>query len=98
MRWSSLIREENNLDFGKAMSRSSWCRRIVTPLYGKSKKPTIISNNEWEELEMKVVSDICLCLAPEIKCSVWNEISPQELWKILEKIYMSKIMINQLCI
>ena len=49
-------------------------------------------DEEWEELETRVISTIHLSLALEIKYSVLNEKSPSDLWKKLErkKNYMSK--------
>ena len=42
-------------------------------------------DEEWEELETRVISTIHFSLAPEIKYSVLNEKSPCDLWKKLEK-------------
>ena len=52
-----------------------------------------ISDGDWEEFEMKAVSIIRLSLAHEVKYWVLSKTSPQELWKKLEKIYMSKLLL-----
>lgn len=51
-----------------------------------------MSNEGWEEFKIKAVSAIRLTIVLKLKYSVWlvNESSPVELWKKLEKIYMSK--------
>ena len=54
-----------------------------------------MSEDEWEEIEMKVVSTICLSFYPEVNYSVLNETAPHELWK---KVYISKSLTNQLCL
>ena len=59
-------------------------------------KPKSMTTDEWEELAMRVVSTIRLCLASEIKYSVLNEKSPSVLWQKLEKIYMLKSLTNRL--
>ena len=41
-------------------------------------------NEQWEELEARVVSTIHLSLALEIKNSVLNEKSPSNLWEKLK--------------
>ena len=55
-----------------------------------------MTTDEWEELEVRVVSTIYLYLASTIKYNVLNEKSPSALWQKLEKIYMSKSLINKL--
>lgn len=52
-----------------------------------------MSEDEWEEIEMKVVSTIRLSFYPEVNYSVLNETAPHELWK---KVYISKSL-TKLC-
>ena len=42
-------------------------------LQGKSAKPTGTSNENWEEMDLKAVSKIQLCLADEIMYNVMDE-------------------------
>ena len=51
-------------------------------------KPEKMTDEEWEEMEMKVVSIIRLCLTPKVKYNVLNETSTVDLWKKLENIYI----------
>ena len=39
---------------------------LVKALYGKARKPETMTDEEWEELNMKAVSTIRLCLADEL--------------------------------
>ena len=41
-------------------------------------------NEEWEEMEMKAVSTVRLCLAPKGKYFALNETFTIDLWKKLE--------------
>lgn len=54
---------------------------LIKALFGKEKKPATMSDGDWEELEMKVVNTIRLCLAPEVKYNVLNKTSALGLWK-----------------
>jgi transposase InsO family protein len=68
----------------------------VKALYGKTKKPKKITDEEWEELDMKAVSTIRLLLADEVMYDVMEENSTAGIWLNLEKRYMSKSLMNKL--
>jgi hypothetical protein len=62
---------------------------LVKALYGKTKKLEKITNDEWEELNMKAVSIIRLLLADEIMYDVIDEKSTVViLVESREKIYV----------
>ncbi|KAK2984349.1 hypothetical protein RJ640_014199 [Escallonia rubra] len=67
---------------------------LLKPLLGN--KPESMDQDDWEELQAKVVSTIRLNLGPKVKCQVLTETSPTALWQKLEKIYMSKSLSNRL--
>jgi hypothetical protein len=46
---------------------------LVKALYGKTKKPEKMTDDEWEELDMKAVSTIRLLLADEVMYDVVEE-------------------------
>jgi hypothetical protein len=46
---------------------------LVKALYGKTKKPEKMTDEEWEELDMKAVSTIRLLLADEVMYDVMEE-------------------------
>ena len=52
---------------------------LVNALNEKEKKPEKMTDKEEEEMEMKSVSTIRLCLAPEVKYNVLNETSVVDL-------------------
>ena len=52
---------------------------LIKALNGKAKKPDKMSEEDWEELEMKAVSTIRLSLAPQVKFSVLKETSAVDL-------------------
>uniref|UniRef100_A0A2N9GD91 Uncharacterized protein n=1 Tax=Fagus sylvatica TaxID=28930 RepID=A0A2N9GD91_FAGSY len=69
---------------------------LVKALYGKTKKPEKMTDDEWEELDMKAVSTIRLLLANEVMYDVMEENSTAGIWLNLEKRYMSKSLTNKL--
>uniref|UniRef100_A0A2N9HC61 Integrase catalytic domain-containing protein n=1 Tax=Fagus sylvatica TaxID=28930 RepID=A0A2N9HC61_FAGSY len=69
---------------------------LVKALYGKTKKPEKMTDEEWEELDMKAVSTIRLLLADEVMYDVMEENSTAGIWLNLGKRYMSKSLTNKL--
>ena len=65
-------------------------------LYGKTKKPEKMIDDEWEELDMKAVSTIHLLLADEVMYDVMEEKSTVGIRLNLEKRYMSKFLSKNL--
>ena len=53
-------------------------------------------DDEWEELDMKAVSTIWLCLADELMYDVMDDVSTATIWLKLESRYMSKSLTNKL--
>ena len=69
---------------------------LVKALYGKAKKPETMTDDEWEEFDMKAVSTIRLCLANELMYDVMDDVSIAVIWLRLESRYMSKSLTNKL--
>ena len=69
---------------------------LVKALYEKAKKPETIMDDEWEELDMKVVNTIRLYLADELMYDVMDDVSSAAIWLKLESRYMSKSLTNKL--
>ncbi|KAE8667208.1 mitogen-activated protein kinase 9-like [Hibiscus syriacus] len=59
---------------------------------GKSK----MSEEEWEELDMRAASQIRLCLAKNVLANVARWSSTKELWEKLEEMYQAKSLSNRL--
>ena len=51
---------------------------------------------EWEELDMKAVSSIQLCLVDELMYDVMDDVSTVIVWLKLESQYLSKSLTNKL--
>uniref|UniRef100_A0A2N9HBW1 Integrase catalytic domain-containing protein n=1 Tax=Fagus sylvatica TaxID=28930 RepID=A0A2N9HBW1_FAGSY len=79
-----------------AINASIATQGLVKALYGKTKKPEKMTDDEWEELDMKAVSTIRLLLADEVMYDVMEENSTAGIWLNLEKRYMSKSLTNKL--
>ena len=63
---------------------------LVKALYGKAKKPKKMTDDKWDELDMKAVSLIRLLLVDEVMYDVMEENTTAEIWLNLEKRYISK--------
>ena len=59
-------------------------------------KPSILRDEEWENLDKKTVSTICLCLIDSILFNVAKEKTMEDLWEKLEKLYETKLEINNI--
>ena len=69
---------------------------LVKALYGKVKKLETMIDNEWEELNLKAVSTIRLCLVDELMYDVMDDMSTAVIWLKLESRYMSNSLTNKL--
>lgn len=69
---------------------------LMKGLYGKVKKPEMMTNDELEELDMKAISTIRLCLADELTYDVVDDVSTAAIWLKLESQYMSKSVKNKI--
>ncbi|KAA8525009.1 hypothetical protein F0562_011353 [Nyssa sinensis] len=65
-------------------------------LYGKTKKLEKMTNDKWEELKMRAVCTIRICLADEVMYQVMDEESSAGIWAKLESRYISKLLTNKL--
>ncbi|KAF3613766.1 hypothetical protein FXO38_36064 [Capsicum annuum] len=55
-----------------------------------------ISDEEWEELDIKAASQIRLCLAKNVLANVIGLSTTKELWEKLEELYQTKSISNKL--
>lgn len=69
---------------------------LIKVLFDKEKKPATMFDDDWEELEIKAMSTIHLCLTLKVKYNVLNKTFAPGLWKKLEILYMSKSLTNKL--
>ncbi|KAF8364742.1 hypothetical protein HHK36_033282 [Tetracentron sinense] len=61
----------------------------------KKKKPTFVDDVKWEEIDVKALSTIRLCLANNILVNVRGEITAAGLWKKLQALYQTKSITNR---
>jgi hypothetical protein len=59
-------------------------------------KPASMSDEDWEELDLKAASTIQLCLADAVMYNVIDEDTTACLWLKLESMYMAKSLSNKL--
>jgi hypothetical protein len=57
-------------------------------LVGKTKKPTSMTDEDWEDLDARALSTIRLCLEDEVLFNIIEEETTTGLWNILESLYM----------
>lgn len=62
----------------------------------QKKKRGSLTGDEWEELELKALSAIQLCLPPHVLREVIDKTTAAGLWVWLEKIYMTKSLVNKI--
>jgi len=62
----------------------------------KSAKHACMSDENWEEMNLKAVSMIQLCLTNELYKTMMDEETATRLWSRLEKLYMTKSLSNKL--
>ena len=65
-------------------------------LDGVTKKPTSMSNSDWEDLDARALSTVRLCLANEVLFNIVGESTTAGLWKKLETLYMKKSLTNRI--
>jgi hypothetical protein len=65
-------------------------------LAGKTMKPTAMTNKEWEDLDEKSLSTICLCLADDVMFNIVGEDTTSGLWRKLESLYMMKSLTSRI--
>lgn len=56
------------------------------------KKPTMISDEQWQDLDEKAMSAIQLCLTKEVLREIIHEETTAALWTKLESLYMTKVL------
>ena len=71
-------------------------QRLHKALDGANKKPTSMTDSDWEDLNAQALSTIKLCLADEVLFNIVEENTAAGLWEKLEKLYMTKSLTNRI--
>jgi hypothetical protein len=69
---------------------------VVKALLGKSKQPVTITNDDWDDMEVRALSAICMCLADDALFNIVSEKEKFSLWTKLESLYMRKSLTNRI--
>ena len=65
--------------------------RVIESLRQQQKKrPLTMTDDEWEDLDVKALSKIRLCLVYDVLFNIVGEKSTVSLWGKLESLYMTK--------
>lgn len=57
-----------------------------------------MSDDDWEELDLKATSTIRLCLTKNVLANIHGISAAKELWEKLEELYQTKSLSNRLCL
>jgi hypothetical protein len=88
---------KNNFELWKLKMRDLLVQQgLQKALAGKSKKPTTMTEWEWEDLDVKALSTIHLCLADEVLFNIVGEDTTSGLWSKLESLYMTKSLTSRI--
>ena len=69
---------------------------VVKAMLGKTKQPTSITDEEWDEMDARALSAIRLCLVDDVLFNIVSEKTIVGLWMKLESLYMVKSLTNRI--
>jgi hypothetical protein len=88
---------KNNFELWKLKMRDLLVQQgLQKVLEGKTKKPTRMIDEDWEDLNARALSTIRLCLADEVLVNITREETKTSLWNRLESLYMTKSLMNKI--
>src|SRR3954470_616702 len=70
--------------------------RTYQALQGIRKKPSMMGEDDWKEIDVKAKAPIVLCLSDEVLFNVLNEDTAAGIWNRLKSLYMTKSLSNKL--
>ena len=65
-------------------------------LEGKTKKLASMTNKDWEDLDARALSTICLCLEDEVVFNIVGEETRAGLWNKPKSLYMKNSLMNRI--
>jgi hypothetical protein len=69
---------------------------VVKALLGKAKHHASIIDDDWDEMDVRALSTIRLCLADDVLFNSVSEKTTTGLWTKLENLYMKKSLTNRI--
>jgi hypothetical protein len=69
---------------------------VVKALLGKAKKPASIIDEDWDEMDARALSAICLFLVDDVMFNIVSKKKTTDLWTKLESLYMTKSLKNKI--
>jgi hypothetical protein len=69
---------------------------MVKVLLGKAKQHVTIIDDDWDEMDARALSVICLCLVDDVLFNIVSEKTMTSLWMKLESLYMTKSLTNEI--
>jgi hypothetical protein len=88
---------KNNFEIWKVKMHDLLVQQgVVKALLGKAKKPTSITDEDWDEMDVRALSAIRLCLADDVLFNIVTEKTAFGLWSKMESLYMTKSLTNRI--
>ena len=88
---------KNNFELWKLKMQDLLVQQgLQKALAGKSKKPIAMTEWEWEDLDAKALSTICLCVVDELLFNIVGEDTTSYLWSKLDNLYMTKSLTSRI--
>ena len=88
---------KNNFEIWKVKMHDLLMQQgVVKALLGKEKQPASIRYDDWDEMDARELSAICLCLVDDVMFNIVSEKTPIGLWTNLESLYMTKSLTNRI--
>jgi len=87
---------KNNFEISKVKMHDLVKQGMVKALLGKEKQPATITDDDWDEMDARAPSSICLCLADNVLFNIVSEKTTVDLWMKLESMYMTKSLTNRI--
>ena len=70
-------------------------QKLHKVLQGKAKKPEDMSDEDWNDMDLKAIGAIESCFTDEVMSNVMDETTVPGMWLKLESLYMTNIMTNK---
>ena len=88
---------KNNFEIWKVKMHDLLVQQgVAKALLGRSKRPSSMTEDEWDELDDRALSAIRLCLVDDVLFNIVSEKTAAGLWSKLEKLYMTKSLTNRI--